>query len=130
MSKFYASVFILENLDDIPTVRATHTGNKEMLSRIRVSERDVARCNEKQKVNKTPSPDKISPHILKEEKSKLVKPQWGKYMMGGILDKLVRNRLVNHLEENNLPRDTQPGFWNKWHSHITNLKDLLDDIFN
>ena len=46
-----------------------------------------------------------------------------------MLETLIRDKLVNHLEENNLLRDTQHGFRNK-RSCLTNLLDFLYDVFN
>ena len=46
-----------------------------------------------------------------------------------MLETLIRDKLVNHLEENNLLRDTQHGFRSK-RSCLTNLLDFLHDVFN
>ena len=46
-----------------------------------------------------------------------------------MLETLIRDKLVNHLEENKLIRDTQHGFRNK-RSCLTNLLDFLHDVFN
>ena len=46
-----------------------------------------------------------------------------------MLETLIRDKLVNHLEENKLLRDTQHGFRNK-RSCLTNLLDFFYDVFN
>ena len=46
-----------------------------------------------------------------------------------MLETLIRDKLVNHLEENKLLRDTQHGFRNR-RSCLTNLLDFLHDVFN
>lgn len=46
-----------------------------------------------------------------------------------LLETLIRDKLVNHLEENKLLRNTQHGFRNK-RSCLTNLLDFLHDVFN
>ena len=46
-----------------------------------------------------------------------------------MLETLIRNKLVHHLEDNKLLRNTQHGFRNK-RSCLTNLLDFFYDIFN
>ena len=46
-----------------------------------------------------------------------------------MLETLIRDKLVNHLEENNLLKNTQHGFRNK-RSCLTNLLDFFYDILN
>lgn len=46
-----------------------------------------------------------------------------------MLETLIRDKLVNHLEKNKLIRDTQHGFRNK-RSCLTNLLDFLYDVFS
>ena len=46
-----------------------------------------------------------------------------------ILEALIRDKLVNHLEENKLIKNTQHGFRNK-RSCLTNLLDFFYDILN
>ena len=46
-----------------------------------------------------------------------------------MLETLIRDKLVNHLEKNKLLRNTQHGFRNK-RSCLTNLLDFLHDVFN
>jgi hypothetical protein len=46
-----------------------------------------------------------------------------------MLESLIRDKLVNHLEENGILRDTQHGFRNR-RSCLTNLLDFLHDILN
>ena len=46
-----------------------------------------------------------------------------------MLETLIREKLVNHLEENNILKDTQHGFRNK-RSCLTNLLDFFHDVLN
>ena len=46
-----------------------------------------------------------------------------------MLETLIRNRTVKHLEQNNLLKNSQHGFRNK-RSCLTNLLDFLYDILN
>ncbi|MBW6351215.1 reverse transcriptase family protein, partial [Pseudomonas aeruginosa] len=46
-----------------------------------------------------------------------------------MLETVIRDRLVNHLEENNILKDTQHGFRKK-RSCLTNLLDFFHDILN
>ena len=46
-----------------------------------------------------------------------------------VLETLIRNKIVSHLEENNLIKNTQHGFRNK-RSCLTNLLDFFHDVLN
>ncbi len=48
---------------------------------------------------------------------------------GKILEKIMRDKLVNILEENNIISDAQHGFRNK-HSCLTNLLDFFQGIYD
>ena len=169
LNTFFASVFTAEDLSNIPEVPAVQFNNNKILRNIIVTEGDVSKCIDKLKVNKSPGPDTISPRILKEAKSELVKPLsslFNKSLQSGTmpdewklanvtpifkkgskslpsnyrpisltsvvcktLETLIRDKLVNHLEENKLIKNTQHGFRNK-RSCLTNLLDFLYDILN
>ncbi len=73
LNTFFASVFTVEDLSDIPTVPAAQINNNDVLSSITITESDLSKCIDKLKVRTSPAPDMISPRILKP-KSELVKP--------------------------------------------------------
>ena len=50
-------------------------------------------------------------------------------IVGKLLETIIRDKLVKHLEENNLIRDTQHGFRHN-RSCLTNLLDFFHDIIN
>ena len=169
LNSFFASVFTDEDLSNIPTVPSVQNINNEVLSSFIITENDVAECIEKLKVSKSPGPDTISPRILKEAKTELVKPLtllFNKSLQSGtmpeewklanvtpifkkgskslpsnyrpisltsvvckMLETLIRDKLVKHLEDNNLIKNTQHGFRNK-RSCLTNLLDFFYDILN
>ena len=169
LNSFFASVFTTEDLNSIPATPNVLTNNNDVLNGITVTERDVLKCIDKLKVNKSQGPDKISPRILKEAKLELVTPltllfnkslqsstmpdEWklanvtpifkkgskslpSNYrpisltsVVCKMLETLIRDKLVNHLEEKNLLKNTQHGFRNK-RSCLTNLLDFLYDILN
>ena len=169
LNTFFASVFTVEDLRDIPSVPAVELHNNVVLSNISITESDVLKCIDKLKVNKSPGPDTISPRVLKEAKCELVKPLtllFNTSMQSGsmpddwklanvtpifkkgskalpsnyrpisltsvvckMLETLIRDKLVSHLEENYLLKNTQHGFRNK-RSCLTNLLDFSYDILN
>ena len=169
LNSFFASVFTAEDLSSIPAVPDVFINNNDVLNSIIVTERDVLKCIDKLKVNKSPGPDAISPRILKEAKLEFVTPltslfnnslqsgtmpeEWklanvtpifkkgskslpSNYrpisltsVVCKMLETLIRDKLVNHLEENNLLKNTQHGFRNK-RSCLTNLLDFFYDILN
>lgn len=73
LHKFLTSVFTRENLNDM-LAKPIQSGNNKTLNMISITERDVARCFDKLKVNTMHRSDKISPWILKKVKNKLFKP--------------------------------------------------------
>ena len=169
LNSFFASVFTAEDLSSIPSMPDALTNNNEGLNSFIITERDVLKCIDKLKINKSPGPDTISPRILKEAKFELVTPLtllFNKSLQSGtmpdewklanvtpifkkgskslpsnyrpisltsvvckMLETLIRDKLVNHLEENNLLKNTQHGFRNK-RSCLTNLLDFFYDILN
>ena len=169
LNTFFASVFTTENTDDIPEPPPMQIDNNNSLINININENDVLHCIDQLKLNKSPGPDTISPHVLKEAKKEFTKPLtalFNRSLQLGIvpddwklanvtpifkkgskslpsnyrpisltsvvckmLETLIRDKLVNHLEENKLLRDTQHGFRNK-RSCLTNLLDFLYDVFN
>ena len=169
LNSFFASVFTAEDLNNIPTMPDISINNNEILNSITVTERDVLKCIDKLKVNKSPGPDTISPRILKEAKLELVTPLtllFNESLQSGtmphewklanvtpifkkgskslpcnyrpisltsvickILETLIRDKLVSHLEDKNLLKNTQHGFRNK-RSCLTNLLDFFYDILN
>ncbi len=169
LNNFFASVFTTGEPNNIPTVPAIITNKNDVLHTFSITESDVSKCIDKLKINKTPGPDTISPRILKEVKSELVKPltllfntslQSGSlpddwklanvtpiFKKGSkslpcnyrpisltsivckMLETLIRDKLVNHLEKNKLINNTQHGFRYK-RSCLTNLLDFFYDIFN
>ena len=74
LNTFFPSVFTIDNVSDIPAVATAQINNNDVLSSFSITESDVLKCINKLKVNKSPGPDTISPRVLKEAKSKLVKP--------------------------------------------------------
>ena len=169
LNTFFASVFTVEDLRDMPSVPAVELHNDDVLSSISITESDVRKCIDKLKVNKSPGPDTISPRVLKEAKCELIKPLtllFNKSLQSGsmpddwklanvtpifkkgnktlpsnyrpisltsvvckMLETLIRDKLVSHLEGNNLLKNTQHGFRNK-RSCLTNLLDFSYDILN
>ncbi len=73
LNTFYASIFTVEDLSEIHTARVVQLNNNAVLSSINIIESDVSKCFDKLKVSKSPWPDTISPRILIEAKSELVK---------------------------------------------------------
>ena len=73
LNNFFASVFTKENTSvNPPTPTSFNKGN--FLNTFNFHENDVALAIDNINVNKSPGPDKISPRILKEAKSEIVKP--------------------------------------------------------
>ena len=169
LNNFFASVFTKEDLSNIPMVPAVQNYNNNTLNGFSIAESDVSKCIDKLKVTKSPGPDMISPRVLKEAKSELVKPLtviFNKSLQSGLipcewklanvtpifkkgskslpsnyrpisltsvackmLETIIRDKLVKHLEGNSLLNNTQHGFRNK-RSCLTNLLDFLYDILN
>ena len=169
LNTFFASVFTVEDVRDIPSVPAIELHNNNVLRSISITESDVSKCIDKLKVNKSPGPDSISPRVLKEAKCEFIKPLtliFNESLQSGsmpddwklanvtpifkkgsktlpcnyrpisltsvvckMLETLIRDKLVSHLEENYLLKNTQHGFRNK-RSCLTNLLDFFYDILN
>ncbi len=70
LQDFFASIFTIEDLGDIKPFAARHDDDM-YLNNIHITERDILQAVRKINVNKTPSPDKISPRILKEVKEEI-----------------------------------------------------------
>ncbi len=68
LNTFFASVVTIKDLSNVPNASPVQRDNSDALNSISITERDVLKCLEKLKVNKSPGPDTISPRILKEAK--------------------------------------------------------------
>lgn len=148
LNKFFHSVFVEEDLSNVPVMEDRSNGNS--LSDLEISEKEVLNLLEKLNVNKSTGPDLLHPRVLKELKNSIVKPlttiftesinhgvlpdDWkigdvkalfkkgsrenaGNYRPVSLtsipcklLEKLVRDKVVNYMNENDLFTDSQYGF--------------------
>ena len=74
INTFFASVFTMENLDNIPYGAPIQEDDANTLDHIHIAEEQALNCLDKLNVNKTPGPDTISPRMLKEAKDEFLKP--------------------------------------------------------
>ena len=74
LNTFFASVFTLEDIDNIPYAAHVQVENANTFDNIHITEEQGLNCLNKLNVNKTPGPDTISPRMLKEAKGEFLKP--------------------------------------------------------
>lgn len=70
-----------------------------------------------------PKPKKTSPKEYRDLRPISILPCLSK-----ILEKIINEQLINHIEANNILPETQSGF-RKYHNCSTTLADITDDIF-
>ena len=75
LNTFFASVFTMENLDNILYAASIQVDDANTLDHIHITEEQVLNCLYKLNVNKTPGPDAYSLRMLKEAKDEFLKPQ-------------------------------------------------------
>ena len=71
LNKFFASVFSVEDKNDVPTFTCT---NESFISNILVTEDDMKDALNGLKINKSPGPDGLHPRLLSELSSELARP--------------------------------------------------------
>ena len=164
LNTFFASVFTVEELSTLPTVR--HETNSR-LERIEITREDIRNTVKKLRAGSAAGPDNIHPQLLKELREELIEPleiiftrsiregrvpeKWreatvipifkkgskgeaGNYRPVSltsvpckVMETIVKDKLVEHLEENNLIRTSQHGFL-KGKSCATNLIVFMDKL--
>ena len=74
LNTFFASVFTLEDLGNIPYAAPMQVDDANTLDNIHITEKQVLNCLNKLNVKKTPGPDTISPRMYREAKDEFLKP--------------------------------------------------------
>ena len=168
LNKYFASVYTVEDLSEIPRVPVVYQGN-EPLRKINITEERVREKIRKLNPTKSPGPDELYPRELKEVEEELsphlcsiykasleqrktvmdwklqnVTPLFkkgskkdpGNYrpvsltsVPGKILESIIAEDIINHLESNKLLGDSQHGF-RKGRSCLTNLLEFFHSIFS
>jgi Reverse transcriptase (RNA-dependent DNA polymerase) len=169
MNKYFASVFTVEDLMNIPEPVKILKSNSELdiLKDIDIREQDVRSKLESLKVNKSPGPDDIHPKLLYELRNELVSPLTNMFnisiksgeipqdwkdanvsplfkkgsknkpenyrpvsltsIIGKMLESIVKDHIVNHLNKFNLIKSSQHGF-TKGRSCLTNLLEFFETV--
>lgn len=167
-NEYFASVFTVEDISNIPTPVQLFKGNSsDSLSKIEISEELVYSKLSKLKVSKSPGPDEIHPKILYGLRHELIKPltklfqlsidlgsvpqEWkdarvsplfkkGKKdkpenyrpvsltsIVGKMLESIIKDKIVEHLEKFKLINTSQHGF-SKGKSCLTNLLEFFETV--
>uniref|UniRef100_K7F0M2 Reverse transcriptase domain-containing protein n=1 Tax=Pelodiscus sinensis TaxID=13735 RepID=K7F0M2_PELSI len=127
LNDFFASVFTAEDVGKIPESAPSFVGDEsEELSRIEVSLEEVLEQIEKLNVNKSPGPDGIHPRVLKDDPGNY-RPVSLTSVPGKLVETIVKNKIVKHVEEHNLLDKSQHGFC-KGKSCLTNLLEFFEGV--